>query len=193
MEKKFISIVLPIHNQADHVRGIIDSYVETLNRLPVEYELVLVLNGCRDQSADICRELSQRYKVIHLVETEKSGWGHAVRLGLMASKGHWVCYTNSARTPANDLSIFILYAIANPDSVIKANRKIRDSFRRRIGSLLYNIECRTLFDLSNWEVNGTPKIFPRKFEDLLHLEREDDLIDLEFNYRCKSIVSCHSL
>ena len=44
---------------------------------------------------------------------------------------------------------------------MKANRKIRDNWRRRLGSLLYNLECRALFDLANWDINGTPKVFPR--------------------------------
>ena len=53
------------------------------------------------------------------------------------------------------------------------------------GSLLYNIECRTLFDLSYWDINGTPKIFPRSFDKLLQLTRDDDLIDAEFNLVCR--------
>ena len=69
--------------------------------------------------------------------------------------------------------------------MIKANRKIREHWTRRLGSLLYNMECRTLFDLSNWDVNGTPKVFPRAFAKLLELTRDDDLIDLEFSVICR--------
>jgi hypothetical protein len=69
--------------------------------------------------------------------------------------------------------------------VIKANRKIRESFQRRAGSLLYNLECRALFDLSQWDINGTPKVFPRAFDKLMALSREDDLIDAEFNAICR--------
>ena len=56
---------------------------------------------------------------------------------------------------------------------------------RRIGSLLYNLECRTFFDLPFWDINGTPKIFPRQCGALLNLDREDDLIDLEFAIVCR--------
>jgi hypothetical protein len=54
-----------------------------------------------------------------------------------------------------------------------------------LGSLLYNLECRALFDLSYWDINGTPKVFPRQFDPLLRLQREDDLIDLEFCVTCR--------
>ena len=56
---------------------------------------------------------------------------------------------------------------------------------RRIASLLYNLECRALFDLSYWDVNGTPKVFPRSLDKLLALKRDDDLIDVEFAVTCR--------
>jgi hypothetical protein len=69
--------------------------------------------------------------------------------------------------------------------VLKANRRIRESVRRRLGSLLYNLEARALFDLAVWDVNGTPKIFPRSCDALVGLQRDDDLIDLEFVVACR--------
>jgi hypothetical protein len=54
---------------------------------------------------------------------------------------------------------------------VKANRKIRDHWSRRLGSLLYNLECRALFDLSVWDVNGTPKVFPRSCDRAAQLTR----------------------
>jgi len=109
----------------------------------------------------------------------------AVQEGLRGSQGELICFTNYARTSPNDLVLLLLYAVANPDSVIKANRKVRLSVLRRLGSLIYNIQCRQLFSLPFWDINGTPKIFPRKFDQLLKLTRNDDLIDLEFNIVCK--------
>jgi hypothetical protein len=108
-----------------------------------------------------------------------------VKLGLRESRGDLLCYTNSARTTGQDLTLLLLYAITWPQVVVKANRKIRESFRRRLGSLLYNLECRALFDLNVWDINGTPKVFPRSFAKLLELTKDDDLIDAEFLARCR--------
>jgi hypothetical protein len=69
--------------------------------------------------------------------------------------------------------------------VVKANRRIRENWRRRLGSLLYNLECRALFDLPYWDINGTPKAFHRNLTRLMNLTRDDDLIDLEFNVICR--------
>ena len=58
---------------------------------------------------------------------------------------------------------------------------------RRIGSVLYNVECRTLFDLPVWDVNGTPKVFSRDVAGQLNLQEDGDLIDLEFIVRCTQL------
>jgi glycosyltransferase involved in cell wall biosynthesis len=185
MSTPLASIVLPVHNQADHIREIAEGHLRALSALPVEAELVLVPNACRDASTAICRTLATTSPAVRVVESALGGWGRAVRLGLREARGDILCYTNSARTTPEELSLLLGYALAHPDVVIKANRKIREHWSRRIGSLLYNMECRTLFDLSNWDVNGTPKVFPRRYERLLALSRDDDLIDAEFNLICR--------
>lgn len=185
MTSGLISIILPVHNQADHIRDVVATYEATLAQVPSPHELILVTNGCRDRSPEICQELTAGYPSVRTVDSATGGWGLAVKLGLREARGDVLCYTNVARTNPRDLTLIILYAIAYPNVVIKANRKIRDNWRRRLGSLLFNLECRALFDLSYWDINGTPKIFPRSFDKLLALTRDDDLVDAEFNAICR--------
>ncbi len=185
MADRLVSVVLPVHNQADHVRGIVAEYVAALDPLPAAHELVLVPNACRDATEAVCGALAAEYPSARVVPSDRGGWGLAVRTGLRAARGDLLCYTNSARTSADDLALMVMYALTHPDVVVKANRKIRDNWRRRLGSLAYNIQCRVLFDLNNWDVNGTPKVFPRAFARLLELTRDDDLIDAEFSLVCR--------
>jgi glycosyltransferase involved in cell wall biosynthesis len=179
------SVILPIHNQAEHVRPVVEGHIAALRRLEREFELILVLNGCADRSEEICRELAEEHPQVETIVLEQGGWGRAVRAGLAAARGEHVCYANSARTTPEMLTLLLIYASAYSGVVVKANRRIRDSWFRRLGSLLFNLECRALFDLSVWDINGTPKVFPREFTHLLELRRDDDLIDLEFNAVCK--------
>lgn len=185
MQPQLISIVLPVYNQGDHIGRIVEDYKAGLAGVPVAHEILLVVNGCRDNSLAVCRALAERDASVRVLECEPSGWGQAVKAGLAAARGELLCYTNAARTAARDLVLLLLYSVAYPDSVVKANRKIRDSWWRRGGSLLYNLECRALFDLSYWDINGTPKVFPRAFDKLLRLTEAGDLIDAEFSVVCR--------
>jgi glycosyltransferase involved in cell wall biosynthesis len=180
-----VSVILPIHNQAPYVEGIVAGYEESLRRIQKSYELILVENGSTDGSLAACKRLESASPAVRALQVKDSGWGRAVRVGVAEARGEIICYTNSARTSPPDLLLFLTYATIYPEVVIKANRRIRDSWRRRLGSLLYNLECRTLFDLSVWDINGTPKVFPRQFDKLLRLTRDDDLIDAEFNVTCR--------
>lgn len=182
---ELISIVLPVHNQADHVEALVAEYQEALKRLSTPYELLLVENGSRDASWAVCQRLAEQSESVRAITINPGGWGRAVRGGLREARGDVICYTNSARTSSQELLLMVLYATVYPNVVVKANRRIRESTRRRLGSLLYNIECRVLFDLASWDVNGTPKVFPRAFAKLLALTRNDDLIDAEFNAICR--------
>jgi glycosyltransferase involved in cell wall biosynthesis len=179
------SIVLPVYNEGDHLADVVRQYEDALRRLNVAHELVLVPNGCRDRSPEICDELVREFSTVRVVPSAQAGWGRSVKAGLAAAAGDLLCYTNLARTTGQDLTMVLLYATLNPNTVIKANRKIRESFVRRAGSLLYNLECRALFDLSYWDINGTPKVFPRAFHKLLELSQDNDLIDAEFNVVCR--------
>ncbi len=185
MKESFVSIILPVYNQADHISAVIECYKNALSKIAVPNEMLLVVNGCRDNSLEICQNLQKKYDALKVIHSEKGGWGRAIKLGLKEAQGDFICYTNSARTSAAELRQAILYALDNPNGVIKANRKIRYNLMRMLGSYLFNFQCRFLFDLTVWDINGTPKVFPRKFDYLCRLSRNDDLIDLEFNFICK--------
>ena len=185
MSDPTFSVILPIYNQADHLDRVVDAYERALEAAALDHELLLVVNGSRDGSLAIARAQAEKFPAVRVFEEQRAGWGRAVRRGIREARGAQICYTNSARTTDRDLTLMLLYARAFPETVVKANRKLRESVVRRVGSLLYNIECRTLFDLSCWDVNGTPKIFPRAFDGLLALRRDDDLIDAEFTAICR--------
>jgi glycosyltransferase involved in cell wall biosynthesis len=182
----FASLILPIHNQADHIAKVVHGFLADFAKLSRPCELVLVPNGCRDASAEICAALAAQHpESIQLVTLPHGGWGRAINAGLAVARGEVLGYTNSARTTPETATLMLAYAIAYPDTVLKANRRIRESALRRLGSVLYNFECRRLFDLATWDIDGTPKFFPRRFHHLRQLSSEAELYDLEWMRACR--------
>lgn len=179
-----VSIILPFCNQANHVREIVQGHVAMLREAGIEHEVILVPNGSTDATNAVCRALATELPTVRCLEIEGRGWGCAVRAGIATSSGALICYTNSARTQPGNLKKILDDAIRNPCMVVKATRVSRDAWIRRVGSFLFNTLCGALLRLSTKDVNGTPKAFPRSASALLNLQREDDLIDLEFMWRC---------
>ena len=96
------SVVLPVHNQAEHIEQIVSEYASALGRSGISWEIILVPNACSDGSDELCIRLAAADDRIRTVPSAPGGWGRAVRLGLAAARGDVLCYTNSARTtPTN--------------------------------------------------------------------------------------------
>jgi glycosyltransferase involved in cell wall biosynthesis len=185
MSGKTLSVILPIYNQADHIEHVVVGFVSVLEHVPVDWEMLLIPNGCVDGSEEICGRLSEQNPRVLSRTSAKAGWGNAVRHGLRLAKGEILCFTNSARTSSETLRFALNEYLKKQPCVVKVRRVIRDSLLRKFGSYLYNIENYLLFGLRTMDINGTPKIFPRSYEALLQMKEEGDLLDLEFNVICR--------
>jgi glycosyltransferase involved in cell wall biosynthesis len=183
-EQQLVSIILPVFNQADHIKDIVNDYLSGLENIKFPFEIILVVNASRDDSLEACQELARLHPSLRVLHNAEAGWGRAVKTGLAAAQGRVIAYANSARTTPYSLVSLILLAIANPECMIKASRRLRYPPFRRIGSGLYNLQCRALFNLAVWDVNGTPKVFSRELINSLELTENGDLFDLEFIAKC---------
>jgi glycosyltransferase involved in cell wall biosynthesis len=183
MMQPVFSIILPLYKQVNHAAHLYDTYTRQLDTLGDSWELLFIVNGVDDGAVDRLNKMNTRdnVKVLYL---QKGGWGRAVKFGLAEAKGKYLCYTNSARTEIKDLMLILNYARVNNDNVVKATRIIREKLIRKAGSILYNLECRILFRVPVWDINGTPKVLPRKVYDEMTILSDDDLIDAEIIARC---------
>jgi len=182
-----VSVVLPVRNQAGHIEQVVAAHELALRA--VNHELILVVNGSMDESVAACRRAAVAAIGSSVTVLESGpGWGAAVQAGLRAARGGILCYANSARTAPQDLCLAV--SLASGDitgaALVKATRRYRKSRLRRAGSLLFNLEARTLFGLATWDVNGTPKAFARTLYERLAVVECGDLIDLELMVKCRT-------
>ncbi len=180
-----LSVVLPVRDQADHIARVIESYHHDFARHGFSYELVVVVNACRDTSLSICRELEARDRRVRVIENPAGGWGRSVRAGLAEARGQYVCYTNSARTRPATIPVLLEIARSRQLVVAKVRRTARGNRLRELGSALYNFECQLLLGVGGRDVNGTPKVFPRALLERLELVSDGDLVDAEFLVQCR--------
>lgn len=172
-------------NQSEHIFRVLGNFAARLERENIRYEIIPVVNASHDPSMAECLRAQLANAAIRPFEERAGGFGLAIRRGLRESNGEFICYANSARTSADDLATSIRFALRNPEYVIKAVRLSYDSIFRRAGSIGFNILCRSLFNLHCWDMNGTPKVFSRRFERLLQLTQDDSMVDTEFNAICQ--------
>jgi glycosyltransferase involved in cell wall biosynthesis len=177
-KKLSVSIILPVYNQGDHIYHVVENFYQSFIQLPIQFELVLVLNGCNDNSLEECEKAAKDLNHITIHTNDIIGWGAAVIKGIEIAKYTNICYTNSANTTSENLIMVINKYFENPDSLVKINRTKRKSIRKS-GSFLYNLEAKILFGIRINDINGTPKIFNKNLLQDVKLKSTGDLLDLE--------------
>jgi len=85
-----LSVVMPVHNEAPHLRGTIDALVESLDRSDFVADLVLVDDGSTDGSAEFATAALGERLPLTVVAQPNAGRFSARRAGLEAAGGTWV-------------------------------------------------------------------------------------------------------
>jgi len=85
-----LSVVVPVFNEADNVRPLIEEIVAALRGVTA-FEIVYVDDSSRDTTPDVLRESLQFYPELRVLRHQKqSGQSTAVRSGVRAAKGQWI-------------------------------------------------------------------------------------------------------
>lgn len=87
-----ISVIVPVYNSEQYLPKCIDSILaQTFS----DFELILVNDGSKDGSGDICDEYAQKDKRVRVYHKENGGVSSARNLGLDNAKGEWVYFVDS--------------------------------------------------------------------------------------------------
>lgn len=88
-----LSLVVPVHNEAGHLDAFVRGFVAEIKRTVEarQIELILVENGSTDDTAGVCRRLSETLPgVVKPHSVERPDYGAAVKQGILESQGEVV-------------------------------------------------------------------------------------------------------
>lgn len=90
MQKKpKISVIVPIYNAEKYIDHCIKSiYAQTFT----DYEIILVNDGSKDKSAEICRAYAEKDPRITFIDKENGGAGSARNAGIEVAKGEYLAF-----------------------------------------------------------------------------------------------------
>ena len=87
-----LSVIMPVYNTAKFLERSINS---VLNQTFTDFELILVNDGSKDNSLEICREFEKKDNRIKVVDKENGGAGSARNAGLAVCSGEFVAFPDS--------------------------------------------------------------------------------------------------
>jgi hypothetical protein len=161
-----LSIIVPCHNAGPGLRDFLARLEGELSVVG-SYEIVVVSDGSTDETLVIARELaSPTLRVVHY--PERSGKGHALRVGLSRAQGHYVGFIDSdgdidPQAIGPFLSLMRLY---EPDIVLGSKRhpmsQVAYPGLRRVMSWVYHKLTRLLFRVNVRDTQTGLKVIRRE-------------------------------
>ena len=85
------SVIVPVYNLEKYVRECIES---VLSQTCPDFELILVDDGSKDSSPEICREYASKDERIKYIRKENQGVNAARKTGLAAAQGEYVVFVD---------------------------------------------------------------------------------------------------
>lgn len=124
MESPQITIIVPVYNVEQSLSRCIDSI---LAQTFIDFELLLIDDGSKDNSGKICDDYIQKDKRITVFHKENNGVSSARNLGLKHAKGKFIAFVDSddwiKKTYLNEL----YSAITNCDYVAGGYTKFNEN------------------------------------------------------------------
>ena len=87
-----ISIIIPIYNSASYLNQCIESI---LNQTYTDWECILINDGSKDNSGNICDNWTKRDDRIHVIHQTNQGVSAARNRGIQESKGEYITFIDS--------------------------------------------------------------------------------------------------
>ncbi len=184
-----ISVVIPVHNEAEILRGETLSIVGGLEEQGLDYELLLCENGSTDLTATLADELAAANPRIRVLRSPVADYGEAMRLGMARSRGevvvnfdidyHDVAFAGRALGLSDRYGIVV-------GSKMHAESEDRRSPFRQLVSRVFTLTLRVLFDPHIDDTHGV-KAFRRDVVDtyLPRVVMGKDLFDTELVVRAR--------
>ena len=94
MKEYLFSIVIPIYNEGEGMRKPIESILNQKDDNYNDYEIILVDDGSKDCSPQICDEYDKNYSFITAIHKENGGSVDARRVGIEAAKGKYIVFVD---------------------------------------------------------------------------------------------------
>jgi glycosyltransferase involved in cell wall biosynthesis len=142
-----ISIVLPIHNEANNLREVLTSWNLALIENEIDHEFILVEDGSTDGTKDLISKLETIFPIINLSQKQKRGYSKAVVDGISHSKKNFILCTDSDNQIKVSSLIENLINLPNENEFLIGYRNPRkDPWNRLLYSKLFKILHSVLFN-----------------------------------------------
>jgi glycosyltransferase involved in cell wall biosynthesis len=126
-----LTIVIPAYNEESRLPATLTRVSEALELRGEPYEVLVVVNGSTDRTADVVKEASARDGNVRLIVTQLRGKGRAVKIGIVEARGDRIVFADADLSTPIEEVIALADRLDERHQVVIASRE--GSGARRVG------------------------------------------------------------
>lgn len=184
---KSLSVFFPCYNEQDNVEKTVKSALDCLSPLGIDFELIIVDDGSKDNTGRIADRLAAENKHIKVVHHQTNlGYGSALQSGFKAASKEYVFYTDGdGQFDIKELLLLFKYM---PDYDIVTGYRInrQDNLVRKINAFCWTTLVNILFGMKIRDMDCAFKLYKRKVFDDIKMKSTGALINTEIFARAKN-------
>jgi glycosyltransferase involved in cell wall biosynthesis len=187
------SLVIPNHNGAKVIESSVREYYNVFSKKFKNFEMIVVCNGCTDNSIEICNNLAKKFP-LKVIEIPQRGKGHALIKGFNEAKFNLVGFLDADNPFDLDVISKMVDRLTEYDAVIatkylRGKAKFQDSFLRRIISLSGSIFSRFVFGLKFKDTQAGAKFFRKELWEKI----DRNFISTGFDFDIEFLYKVHKV
>jgi len=185
-----LSLVIPAYNEETRLPATLERVSAFLSSREQPYEVLVVVNGSTDRTADVVKAASADNSHIRLIVTELPGKGRAVKLGVEAATGDQIVYADADLSTPIEEVVALTRRLDGRYQVVIASReghgarRVGEPYIRHLMGRVFNLLVRTLAVPGIQDTQCGFKAFSRACaEDIFARQRIDGFgFDVEVLY-----------
>ncbi|QQS61841.1 MAG: glycosyltransferase family 2 protein [Candidatus Moraniibacteriota bacterium] len=149
----FLSVIIPAYKEKDRLGRTLLEIEEHLSKKDFEYEIIVVIDGSPDNTAEVARNYSSQVNGLRVIENkENHGKGYVVRQGLLEAKGKYQLFMDAdGSTSITHVDVFLPEIEKEKFDVVIGSRDIKGSY-----VAIHQPKYRELMgDMGNWLIRFT--------------------------------------
>jgi len=199
--KKHISIIIPAYNEQNRIERTLRAYHSFFSSLKdknqLDYSLIVVLNGCVDNTAEVVTKIADELDDIFLLDLKKAGKGYAIKQGFayaLQQPSTLIGFVDADMATDSEQFYRLVQNMDSFDGVI-ASRYMKGSiitpprpkFKRWGSKLIYEPLVRMVLGLRFHDLQCGAKLFKRNVIETIvnRLTIDQWAFDIELLYLCR--------
>ena len=177
---------MPAHNEAENIVGVLNEAVSVLESIEPDYEIVVVDDGSKDDTANLVHQFAETHDRVRLVRHPvNQGYGAAVWTGLTSSTGERRFFTDSDAQFKLDELRLLLREMPPADFVAGYRTERQDPWMRKLNGWGWTSLVNLLFGYAARDVDCAFKLMRREVIETLPVRSRGATFSAELLVRAR--------